>query len=67
MGPNKKITGNFALIAFLSTTTYPIVYFVLFFQKRDYHLSKRLLFSEFRACFEKMAVVQIQKQKKAIS
>ena len=55
MGPNKKITGNFALITFLSITTYPIVYFVLFFQKRDYHLNKRLLFSEFRACFEKMA------------
>ena len=66
MGPNKKITGNFALITFLSTT-YPIVYFVLFFQKRDYHLNKRLLFSEFRACFEKMAGVQIQKQEKAIS
>ena len=55
MGPNKKITGNFALIAFLSTTDYPIVCFVLFFMK------KRLLLVVvigknfyFRDSFEKM-------------
>ena len=38
-----------------------------FFQKKDYHLNERLLFSELRACFEKIGGVQIQNQKKAIN
>ena len=63
MGPNKKITGNFALIAFLGTTQYPIVYFVLLFRKKEYHYIAKDFY--FRDSFEKMAtVVEIEEMKR---